>query len=54
MPYFVAKSRKIKRRRRRRRRRKRKIFKTEWTTMIYIIIGSTSNTVCSSKNDGIK
>jgi hypothetical protein len=30
------------------------IFKVEWTTVIEIIIGSTSNTVFSSKNDGIK
>ena len=30
------------------------IFKTELTTATEIIIGSTSNTVFSSKNDGIK
>ena len=30
------------------------IFKTELTTLIEISIGSTSNTVFSSKNDGIK
>ena len=29
------------------------IFKTELTTAIEIIIGCTSNTVFSSKNDGI-
>ena len=30
------------------------IFKTELTTAIEIIIGSNSNTVFSSQNDGIK